>query len=48
MNQTIDPVLFTDPQAAVPLGFCGRCGGEIYSPGPDCGCGTQEDDHDPA
>ena len=39
MTVFIEPVLYIDPQAAKPSGFCRRCGGEIYRPGelcPDC------------
>ena len=32
----IEPVLYTDPQAAKPLGFCRCCGGELYCPGECC------------
>lgn len=40
MIPQIEPVLFTDPQAEKPTGFCLCCGGELYSPGeycPECG-----------
>ncbi len=36
MAQTIEPVLYIDPQAQRPAGFCGVCGGELYSPGLIC------------
>ena len=35
----IEPVLYTDPQAKIPVCFCQRCGGECYSVRrfcPDC------------
>lgn len=28
--ERIEPVLFLDPQKAVPTGHCGTCGGEFY------------------
>lgn len=36
MKITIEPTLFTDPQAAVPAGFCEVCGREIYAPSLIC------------
>lgn len=47
MLQTIGNVLYIDPQAEIPLGFCPECGGELFgsSPCPRCG---KEDSHDPA
>lgn len=32
----IEPVLYIDPQAQKPSGFCEKCGGECYHPGPLC------------
>ena len=32
----IEPILYTDPQAAVPGCFCPVCGGERYAPGFHC------------
>lgn len=32
MISLIEPVLFIDPQAARPVCFCSRCGGECYHP----------------
>ena len=32
----IEPVLYTDVQAAVPVCFCEICGGECYSIAPVC------------
>ena len=36
MNVTIEQILYTDPQAAVPAGFCPVCGGALYAPGLVC------------
>lgn len=36
MHVQIDPVLYTDPQQAIPASFCPRCGGERYAPGEHC------------
>ena len=30
MKSIIEPVLYTDPQAARPSCFCEKCGGECY------------------
>ena len=30
MIPMIQQVLYTDPQAAIPTGFCEKCGGECY------------------
>lgn len=34
MNEELMP--FTDPQAAVPRGFCRRCGREVYGEAEGC------------
>lgn len=31
-----ESILFSDPQAAVPGGFCPVCGSELYGPGFHC------------
>lgn len=36
MIPLIEPVLYIDPQAAVPVWFCEKCGRELYSPGTLC------------
>ena len=36
MIPMIEPVLYIDPQAAKPICFCRRCGGECYHPSPLC------------
>ena len=36
MRPSIEQVLYIDPQAAVPAGFCPVCGGELYAPGLVC------------
>lgn len=33
---TIEQVLYFDPQAEAPAGFCGRCGGCLYRPTRHC------------
>ena len=38
MIRFIEPTLYIDPQAAVPVGFCEKCGGECYAPGCVCRC----------
>ena len=47
MLQTISSILYTDPQGAIPIGSCIRCGCELFGTGPCPRCG-QEEDHDPA
>jgi hypothetical protein len=37
MISLIEPVLYIDEQAAVPMCFCEICGGECYRIGPVCG-----------
>lgn len=32
MAVTVEEILYPDPQAAVPVAFCPRCGGELYAP----------------
>ena len=40
MNREVEFELYTDPQAAIPAGFCPVCGGERYWPGLHCArCG---------
>lgn len=42
MIQLIEPMLYIDPQAAVPVCFCEKCGGECYAPGGVCRfCGEE-------
>ena len=36
MATSMEAVLYTDPQAQPPRGFCPVCGGEIYAPEGDC------------
>ncbi|MBP3479334.1 MAG: hypothetical protein J6K03_07630 [Oscillospiraceae bacterium] len=36
MKVTIEQVLYIDLQAAVPVGFCLRCGSEIYRENGNC------------
>ena len=36
MRPSIEQILYIDPQAAVPAGFCPVCGGELYAPGLVC------------
>jgi hypothetical protein len=36
MIPMIEPVLYLDPQQAVPVWFCECCGAELYSPGTLC------------
>ncbi len=36
MNIHIESVLYTDPQDAVPGGFCEKCGGALYLPSLEC------------
>jgi hypothetical protein len=36
MNLRIEPTLYIDLQAAVPAGFCPKCGGAVYKPGLYC------------
>ena len=36
MNPRIEATLYIDPQAAVPAGFCPRCGGAVYKPSLYC------------
>ena len=36
MDLRIEPMLYIDPQAAVPDGYCPRCGGALYAPGRIC------------
>lgn len=31
MSVAIEQTLYTDPQAAVPVGYCPECGGELYA-----------------
>ena len=31
MNSPIESTLYIDPQAAIPVGFCDTCGGELYT-----------------
>lgn len=38
MIRFIEPTLYIDPQAAVPVGFCEKCGDECYAPGCVCRC----------
>ncbi len=32
----LEPTLFFDPQAAIPAGYCPRCGGCLYRPSLVC------------
>ena len=42
MLPQIEPTLYIDPQAAIPVGYCQRCGGAIYAPGGEClRCGAK-------
>lgn len=34
--QQIEPMLYLDPQAAIPARFCPVCGGECYAPSLVC------------
>ena len=36
MRQIVETVLYIDPQAARPVGFCPVCGGAIYAPEGSC------------
>jgi hypothetical protein len=36
MDLRIEPVLYIDPQAAAPAGYCPVCGGALYSPSLTC------------
>ena len=36
MDTAIESTLYIDPQAAIPVGFCDVCGGEIYTSGGSC------------
>ena len=36
MNESIESVLYCDPQAVRPGGTCHRCGGALYAPGYFC------------
>ena len=36
MCPTVESALFIDPQAAVPSGFCPKCGAELYPPTHHC------------
>ena len=36
MIPLIDPTLFIDPQAEIPVSFCPVCGGARYAPGERC------------
>jgi hypothetical protein len=47
MNVTIEPVLYMDAQAAVPAGYCPRCGAELWLPSLRCLRCEEEGRHDP-
>ena len=48
MKQSIEQILYIDPQAKRPDGFCPCCGGALWLPSLRCiRCG-KEDVHDPA
>ena len=36
MKDLIEPMLCTDPQAAIPAAYCPVCGGALYWPGLHC------------
>ena len=36
MHPSIEQVLYIDPQAAVPAGYCETCGGALYDPSRRC------------
>lgn len=36
MNVSIEPMLYFDPQAAIPAGRCPLCGAELYPPAAVC------------
>ncbi len=36
MIPQIEPTLYIDPQAAIPVGCCPHCGGAVYAPGGLC------------
>lgn len=43
MPEKLESVLFTDPQAQIPAGYCPLCGGALYAPGLYCiRCGREE------
>jgi len=43
MGQRIESILYIDPQAQKPAGYCSRCGGAVYFPGCRCiRCGRDE------
>ena len=47
MKVTIEPVLYIDPQAAVPDGSCDRCGGALWLPSLRCLRCEMEGRYDP-
>lgn len=36
MATSIEQSLYDDPQAAIPAGYCDKCGGALYRPGLHC------------
>jgi hypothetical protein len=48
MYVSIEPVLFTDPQQAVPAGYCRKCGGALWLPSLRCLRCEKEGKHDSA
>jgi hypothetical protein len=48
MLQTISEILYIDPQDAIPVGFCPRCGKELWNWDTPCRHCREEESHDPA
>ncbi len=44
MTEAIAQLLWFDPQQQIPLGYCSRCGGEMYGPGRCARCGEGSND----
>ena len=43
MHPVIEQVLYIDPQAVIPAGYCPNCGGALYMPSMRClRCGRDE------
>jgi len=44
MHPEFESTLYIDPQAAIPAGYCERCGGALYAPSCTCiRCGREEE-----
>ncbi len=42
MKDVLESILYIDPQAQVPAGYCADCGGALYSPSLVClRCGRE-------